>query len=190
VPSRPAVTPADADEPETTARPAPRSDLSILGYLGLGVLPEISPRHGTTSLSLGVSTLCRWRMLGFGVFGELSHAVAGGGMAGLAWRSSGGFRAELLGTAGGRYYQVWEQVSVPFAGLTGRLGYIFGRNQRGHFNLGGMASVGWDLARVRKNVPDDSFRAYYYYGGRGTERVGGTNYVFALTLGATIDLAR
>jgi hypothetical protein len=111
-------------------------------------------------------------------------------MAGLAWRASGGFRAELLGTAGGRHYLSWEDVSVPFAGLTGRLGYLFGRSQRGHFNLGAMASAGWDLKRVRKNVHDDSFLAQYYYGGWATERVGGTNYVFALTLGATIDLGR
>jgi hypothetical protein len=134
-----------------------------------------------------------------------------GGMAGLALRTSGGFRAELLGTAGARRYGGWGQgdeedfdwvttwghdpgasATLPFAGLRGGLGYLFGRSQRGHFNFGALFSVDWDLSRARQSYTWDEhdavlFFAYDTHTYSNTQTIGGTNYFFGLTAGATID---
>jgi hypothetical protein len=143
------------------------------------------------------SLLYRSGIFGIGGFADATFLTgelySGGGMAGLALRSSGGFRADLLGTAGVRHYQDWDEglvvrqvaaditgqsdlgpgsATLPFAGVRAHLGYIFGRSRGGHFNLGAMTSLDWDLWRKH----------------RRTQTIGGTNLVIGLTFGATIDL--
>jgi hypothetical protein len=154
----------------------------------------------------GISVLYRSGLLGVGGFAEagglLMSMFSGGGMAGVAFRADGGFRAELLGTAGIRHYEGWgaallsddpgASATLPYVGLSARLGYIFSRSRRGHCNLGGFLAVDRDLWRERKT--------YHYQDGgwlddtssdvSQTRVVGGTRFAFGLTAGATIDLGR
>jgi hypothetical protein len=78
-------------------------------------------------------------------------------------------------------------------GFRGGLGYIFGRSQRGHFNVGALMSVDWDLSKARKSytwTEQEAVLIFVYdtqtYS--NTQKIGGTNYLFGLTAGATIDL--
>jgi hypothetical protein len=197
----PTVTSAASEETtEAPRRPAPGRDLSILGSVGLMTYPDEGGFLG------GISVLYRSGLLGVGGFAEvgglLMSMVSGGGMAGVAFRTDGGFRAEVLGTAGIRHYEGWgtallsddpgASATLPFVGLGARLGYVFSRSRRGHFNLGGFLAVDRDLWRETKTYS-------YQSGGwlddtssevSETQIVGGTRFAFGLTLGATIDLGR
>jgi hypothetical protein len=179
------------------------------------LLPQY-PGRSTKGVSFGVSGLCRLGLLGIGAFGDIgpmgkAGVFSGGGMAGLALRTDGGFRAEMLGAAGARRYVSWGQgdeqdfdvvttwghdpgasATLPFAGFRGGFGYIFGRTTRGHFNIGAVFSVDWDLSRARKSYTWTEQEAiliftYETHTYANTQTIGGTNYLFGLTAGATID---
>ena len=146
-------------------------------------------------MTASCAVLFRTGVLGVGAFADASYLTgevySGGGLAGLSLRTNGGFRADLLGTVGVRYYTDWDEgiivrdvmseldsdlapgsATLPFAGFRVHLGYIFGRGRGGHFNLGAMSGLDWDLWRAHLE----------------TQTIGGANLVVGVTAGATIDL--
>jgi hypothetical protein len=190
-----------AIEQEAAFRGAPPSDLALLGSPGV-----MSYAQDEGGFLAGFSALYRHGLFGGGGFAEAGGLLMGmisvGAMVGIALRTDGGFRTEILGTGGIRHYAGWGKqllsddpgasATLPFAGGALRLGYLFGRSRRGHFNLGGLVAVDQDLWRET--------RTYSYYssdwldGSSGyvsrTNTVGGTRWALGVTLGATLDLGR
>ncbi|MBN2191536.1 MAG: hypothetical protein JW751_01870 [Polyangiaceae bacterium] len=202
-PAATALAPSPAASAPPPARPyhAPVTDLTLAVQPGLMAWPK---RAG--GIWLETSALYRHGVLAVGstaeVGGLLMTVLAAGGLAGFALRADGGFRAELLGTAGARYVEGWgaglldddpgADACLAYAGGRLRLGHVFTQHRLGHFFLGGALQFDRDLwtEQVTSTYTTTGWFSGESYTRSSTETVGGTRYAVALAFGGVLDLDR
>lgn len=176
----------------------PPSDVAISAEQGGAFYND---NAGPSGLHVGATTLVRWGILGAGLSAVANHAIFRSTssseysfLLGLSSRSADGIRLDVLGSVGWRSYVGWgaseygtdatfkgAAEGVPCAGARIRLLYLFSKQRRVHFLLGGQA--GWDFdLETRQGISYDNG------GSREVRSVGGQRGMVGLVLGVAFDM--
>jgi hypothetical protein len=177
----------------------PPSDLAITVEQG-GAL--YSDNAGPSGVHWGATPLVRFGSLGVGLSVAANHTIIFKSassseysfLLGLSSRSADGMRLDVLGSVGWHSYVGWgaseygtdatfkgASEGVPCAGARVRLLYVFSRQRRVHFLLGGQA--GWDFdLETRQGISYDNG------GSQEVRSVGGQRWMLGLVLGMAFDV--